>query len=65
MAYIQRGTKRQATLEALSDAIIAEFSFEALESLSHGCQLRLTKILLNSMTDRVALGGDRIAQMRG
>lgn len=65
MAYIQRGTTRQATLEALSDSIVAEFSFEALENLSHGCQLRLAKTLLHSMTDRVALAGDRIAQMRG
>jgi len=65
MAYIQRGTTRQATLETLSDSIVVEFSFEALENLSHGCQLHLSKILLNAMTDRVALAGDRIAQMRG
>lgn len=65
MAYIQRGSTRQATLETLSDSIIAEFSFEALEELSKGCQLRMAKILLHSMTDRVALAGDRIAQMRG
>lgn len=65
MAYIQRGTKRRATLEALSDSIIAEYSFEALDKLSNGCQLHLAKILLNSMTDRVALAGDRIARMFG
>lgn len=65
MAYIQRGTRRHATLEAMSDSIIAEFPFEALDKLSNACQLHLTKILLNSMTDRVALSGDRIAQMRG
>lgn len=65
MAYIQRGTTRQATLEAMSDSIIAEFSFEAIENLSNGCQLRLSKILLNSMTDRVALAGTRIAHMYG
>jgi serine/threonine protein kinase len=65
MAYIQRGSTRHATLEALSDSIIIEFSFEALDRLSHGCQLHLAKILLNAMTDRVALAGDRIAQMRG
>ena len=65
MAYIQRGTKRHATLEAMSDSIIAELPFEALDKLSHTCQLHLAKILLHSMTDRVALSGDRIAQMRG
>jgi eukaryotic-like serine/threonine-protein kinase len=65
MAYIQRGTTRQASLETLADSIIAEFSFEAVENLSHGCQLRLAKILLNAMTDRVTLAGDRIAKMYG
>jgi serine/threonine protein kinase len=65
MAYIQRGTSRQATLEALADSIIAEFPFESIESLSESCQLRLAKKLLNSMTDRVVLAGNRISQMRG
>jgi serine/threonine protein kinase len=65
MSYIQRGSTRQATLEALSDSIIAEFPFDALEELSKGCQLHLAKILLHSMTDRVVLSGNRIAQMRG
>jgi serine/threonine protein kinase len=65
MAYIQRGSKRQASVEALADAIIAELSFEALENLSNTCQLHFAKVLLYSMTDRVALAGDRIAQMRG
>jgi serine/threonine protein kinase len=65
MAYIQRGTNRHATLETLSDSIIAELPFESLEKLSQGCQLHLSRILLNSMTDRVALSGDRIARMYG
>jgi serine/threonine protein kinase len=65
MAYIQRGSARQATLEAMSDSIIAEFSFAAIEKLSKACQLSLAKILLHSMTDRVVLSGNRIAQMRG
>lgn len=65
MSYIQRGTNRQATLEAMSDSIIAEFPFIALDSLSNGCQLRLSKILLNSMTDRVTLAGNRISHMYG
>jgi len=65
MAYIQRGTLRQATLDTLSDSIIAEFEFDDLDNLSPSCQLHLSKNLLNAMTDRVALAGDRIAQMRG
>lgn len=65
MSYIRRGTKRQATLEALSDVIIAEFSFQALENLSPGCELHFAKILLHSLTDRLALAGDRIVRMHG
>jgi eukaryotic-like serine/threonine-protein kinase len=65
MAYIQRGSKRQASVEALADSITAELSFDALDGLSNTCQLHLAKALLYSMTDRVALAGDRIAQMRG
>jgi len=65
MAYIQPGTTRQATLETILDSIIAEFSFYVLDKLSNGCQLRLSKILLYAMTDRVTLAGNRIARMYG
>lgn len=65
MAYIRRGTIRQATLEALTDVVVAEFPFTALEKLSPGCELRLTKTLLLSMTDRLMLAGDRIVRMHG
>lgn len=65
MAYIQRGTRRQATLEALSDVVVAEFPFQALEGLSSGCELRFAKTLLHSMADRLALAGDRIIRMHG
>lgn len=65
MAYIRRGTNRQATLESLSDVVVAELPFDALDALSPGCQLRLSKNLLLSMTDRLMLAGDRIARMHG
>ncbi|WP_435628254.1 protein kinase domain-containing protein [Candidatus Ferrigenium straubiae] len=65
MAYIMRGTKRQATLEALSDVVVAELPFPALEQLSTGCELRFTKTLLLSMTDRLMLADDRIVRMHG
>lgn len=65
MAYIRRGTSRQATLEALSDVVVAELPFHALDQLSPSCELRLTKTLLLSMTDRLMLAGDRIARMHG
>ena len=65
MAYIQKDTTRQATVVAMSDSVIAEIPFETINKLSQGCQLRLSKILLHSMTDRVSLAGSRIARMHG
>ncbi|TAN82694.1 MAG: cyclic nucleotide-binding domain-containing protein [Gallionella sp.] len=65
MAYIRRGTNRQATLESLSDVVVAEFPFPALEKLGPGCELRFAKTLLLSMTDRLMLAGDRIVRMHG
>ena len=65
MAYIKRGTRRQATLEALSDVIVAELPFPALGKLSPGCESRFTKTLLLSMADRLMLAGDRIVRMHG
>jgi serine/threonine protein kinase len=63
MAYIQRGTNRQATLEAISDVVVAEFSFQALERLSTSCKLHFERTLLHSLVDRLVLAGDRIVQM--
>jgi len=65
MAYIKRGTRRQATLEALSDVIVAELPFAALEKLSPGCESRFARTLLLSMADRLMLAGDRIVRMHG
>jgi serine/threonine protein kinase len=65
MACIKRGTKRQATLESLSDVAVAEFSFPALERLSPGCELRFTRTLLLSMTERLMLADERIVRMHG
>ena len=65
MAYILRGTDRQATLETTSDAIVAEFTFEALEKLSANCELRFVKSLLRSMTDRLVAADLSIVRMYG
>lgn len=63
MAYIQRGTSRHATLESVSDVVIAEFSFQVLEGLSNSCKFHFERVLLHSLTDRLVLAGDRIVQM--
>jgi serine/threonine protein kinase len=65
MAYIKRGVGRQATLEALSDLVLAEFPFGALDALSAGCRLRLANSLLLNMTERLALADERITRMHG
>ena len=65
MAYIQRGSNRQATLETTSDATVAEFTFEALEKLGVECELRLVKSLLNTMTSRLIAADISIVRMYG
>lgn len=65
MAYIRRGAGRQATLEALSDLVLAEFPFAALDALSTGCKLRLANSLLLTMAERLALADERITRMHG
>ena len=65
MSYILRGSLRQATLETMSDAVVAEFSFDALEKLSASCELRFVKILLRSMTNRLVAADIRIVRMYG
>lgn len=65
MAYILRGTGRQATLEAMSNSVIAEFAFEALEKLGIDCELRFVKSLLRSMTKRLVAADLSIVRMYG
>ncbi|MBI5439444.1 MAG: protein kinase [Nitrosomonadales bacterium] len=65
MAYILRGTNRQATLETTSDAIVAEFTFEALEKLGADCELRFVKSLLRSTTNRLVAADLSIVRMYG
>jgi len=65
MAYIQRGSNRQATLEAISEVIVAEFTFEALEQLGEGCELNFAKSLLRSITGRLTEADNRIVRMNG
>jgi serine/threonine protein kinase len=62
MAHIKAGgIPRQATVETITDALIAEFRPSAMKKLSTNCQLQLTLSLLNSMVDRLAFADERIA----
>jgi serine/threonine protein kinase len=63
MAYIRGGEEpRHATVEAVSDIIVAEFVPETLEQMSLGAQLHLTRALVRNSSDRLALANTRIAR---
>ena len=62
MAHVKAGgIPRQATVETLTDALIAEFRPGAMKKLSVNCQLQLTQSLLNTVVDRLAFADERIA----
>jgi serine/threonine protein kinase len=62
MAYVKAGQMpRQATVETMTEALIAEFRPAALKKLSERCQLQLAVSLLNAVVDRLAFADERIA----
>ena len=62
MAYVKAGAiPRQATVETMTDALIAEFRPGAMKKLSTNCQLHLSISLLNTVVDRLAFADERIA----
>src|SRR5262245_1790921 len=62
MAFIQGTAIRQATVEAMTDVLIAEFDVAALNGLSEGCRLQISQGMLRTLAVRLALANDRIAQ---
>jgi serine/threonine protein kinase len=65
MAYIKGGAPRSATVEAMTDVILAEFDPAALQKTSKNCQLELITALLHTMVDRLAIANDRLARAAG
>ena len=64
MAYVKAGAiPRQATVETMTDALIAEFRPAAMKKLSTNCQLHLSISLLNTVVDRLAFADERIAHV--
>ncbi len=64
MSYIRRGElPRQATVESMTDVVVAEFDGSALARLSMKCQNHFTLALLRTLVDRLALAGVRMAQI--
>jgi len=63
MAFIRGGElPRHATVEAFTDVLLAEFEPAALEKMSLGAQLQLTRALVRNVVDRLALANTRIAK---
>jgi CRP-like cAMP-binding protein len=61
MAYIKDGElPRQATIETMSEAIVAEFDSQLLSETSINCRLQLTTALLHMMVDRLAIMNERL-----
>lgn len=63
MAYIRGGElPRHATVEALTDIVLAEFEPAALARMSLGAQLALTRALVRNVVDRLELANSRVAR---
>jgi CRP-like cAMP-binding protein len=62
MAYIAGGEARHATVESHTELLLAEFAPDALEKMSLGAQLQLTRALVRNVSERLALANTRIAR---
>ena len=63
MSYIAGGEMpRQATIESMTDATVAEFSVAEIEKTSMGCRHHLLRALLRNVVDRLALSNVRLAK---
>jgi CRP-like cAMP-binding protein len=62
MAYIGAGEQRQATVESLTELLLAEFEPAALERMSLGAQLQLARALVRNLAERLALANTRIGR---
>jgi serine/threonine protein kinase len=63
MSFISSGAlPRQASVEALTDLVVAEFDRASLEQVHTGCQLRFVWALVNNLVERLALADMRMAQ---
>ena len=63
MAFIRGGEEpRHATVESMTDLVLAEFPPETLEKMSQAAQLHLTRALVRNVVERLALANTRIAR---
>jgi eukaryotic-like serine/threonine-protein kinase len=63
MSWITGGEQpRHATVESMTDCLLAEFEPPALDRMSVGAQLQLTRALVRNVSERLALANTRIAK---
>jgi serine/threonine protein kinase len=63
MSWIYGGAMpRQATVDSMTEVLVAEFQPEALARLSPGAQLHLTRALVRNLVDRLAVANARLAR---
>ena len=64
MAYVKDGgMPRRATVETMGDMVLGEFDSAALAETSLACQLQLSKALLDTVVDRLAMMNERVASL--
>jgi eukaryotic-like serine/threonine-protein kinase len=65
MSYIKGDSiPRQATVESMTEVVVAEFGREAIESrVNPVCRMKVVYALLNTLVDRLALADARISQI--
>ena len=64
-SYIKgSGTPRQATVESMTEVVVAEFARDAIEkSVNAACRLNIVLALLNTLVDRLAMADARISRI--
>jgi serine/threonine protein kinase len=61
MSYIREGTQRQATIESMTEVVVAEFASSELDRMSLGCQLHFTRAIVRTLVERLELANSRLA----
>ena len=63
MAYIRGGDMpRHATVESMTELLLAEFDPDALSKMSLSAQLHLTRALVRNLVDRLEIANTRMAR---
>ncbi len=63
MAWVLgNGAARLATVDAITDLLVAEYTPEALAEMTLGAQLHLTRAVARNLVDRLAMANTRLAR---